>query len=47
LYEPRLLVTVRNALDKKKLVQETTMLKKKIGSKYQKIGNSPHLEENK
>ncbi len=41
----RLLVTVRNALDKKKLVQETTMLKKKIGSKYQMIGNSPALKK--
>lgn len=41
----RILVTVRNALDKKNLVQETTMLKKKIGSKYQMIGKSEPLQK--
>ncbi len=41
----RVLVTVRNALDKKKLVQETTLLKKKIGSKHRMIGNSEALNK--
>lgn len=41
----RILVTVRNALDKKNLVQETTILKKKVGTKYQMIGNSEPLQK--
>lgn len=41
----RILVTVRNALDKKNLVQETAILKKKVGSKYQMIGNSVPLQK--
>lgn len=41
----RILVTVRNALDKKNLVQETAILKKKVGSKYQMIGNSEALQK--
>lgn len=41
----RILVTVRNALDKKNLVQETVMLKKKVASKYQMIGNSAALQK--
>ncbi|MCQ2607500.1 MAG: sigma-54 dependent transcriptional regulator [Bacteroidales bacterium] len=48
----RILVTVRNALEKKNLVQETTklkqettMLKKKIGSRYQMIGKSEPLQK--
>lgn len=41
----RILVTVRNALDKKNLVQETTMLKKKVASKYQMIGQSEPLKK--
>ncbi|MBP5582486.1 MAG: sigma-54-dependent Fis family transcriptional regulator, partial [Bacteroidales bacterium] len=41
----RILVTVRNALDKKNLVQETAILKKKVGSKYQMIGNSEPLQK--
>ncbi|MCQ2958668.1 MAG: sigma-54 dependent transcriptional regulator [Bacteroidales bacterium] len=40
----RILVTVRNALDKKNLVQETTILKKKVASKYQMIGESEPLK---
>ena len=36
----RILVTVRNAL-----VQETAILKKKVGSKYQMIGNSEPLQK--
>ena len=40
----RLLVTVRNALDKGNLVVETKALKKKIAHKYQMIGRSPAIE---
>ena len=40
----RLLVTVRNALDKGSLVVETKALKKKIAHKYQMIGRSPAIE---
>ena len=40
----RLLVTIRNAMDKTKLVTETKVLKKKIGKKYQMVGNSAALE---
>lgn len=36
----RLLNTVRNALDKKELVVENTLLKKKVSKKYQMIGES-------
>ncbi|WP_034922689.1 sigma-54-dependent transcriptional regulator [Gillisia sp. CAL575] len=36
----RLLNTVRNALDRKELVVENTLLKKKVGKKYQMIGES-------
>lgn len=36
----RLLNTVRNALDKKELVAENKILKKKISKKYEMIGNS-------
>lgn len=41
----RLLVTVRNALDKSELVVETKTLKRKIASKYQMIGHSPAIEK--
>ena len=41
----RLLITVRNALDKNNLVKETRSLKKKVSQKYEMIGNSPGLEE--
>lgn len=41
----RILVTVKNALDKTILVQETKILKKKIENKYQMIGNSSALNE--
>ena len=40
----RLLVTVRNALDKSELVVETKALKKKIARKHQMIGQSPAIE---
>jgi DNA-binding NtrC family response regulator len=36
----RLLITVRNALDKEKLVFETKTLKKKVGSKNKMVGES-------
>ena len=39
----RLLNTVRNALDRKELVVENTLLKKKVGKKYQMIGESPAI----
>jgi len=40
----RLLNTVRNALDKKKLVVENKILKKKVSKKYEIIGNSEAIE---
>lgn len=40
----RLLVSVRNAIDKTNLVQETKVLKKKISKKYQIIGESPAIK---
>ncbi|WP_010228803.1 sigma-54-dependent transcriptional regulator [Gillisia marina] len=39
----RLLNTVRNALDRKELLVENTLLKKKVGKKYQMIGESPAI----
>ena len=36
----RLLNTVRNALDRKKLVVENKILKKKVSKNYEMIGNS-------
>tara|TARA_R100001369_G_scaffold954_4_gene3218 strand:+ start:91316 stop:92482 length:1167 start_codon:yes stop_codon:yes gene_type:complete len=39
----RLLNTVRNALDRKVLVVENTLLKKKVGKNYQMIGESPAI----
>ncbi|MCX8489755.1 MAG: sigma-54 dependent transcriptional regulator [Cyclobacteriaceae bacterium] len=41
----RLLVTVRNALDKNVLVKETKSLKKKVSYKYEMIGHSEALQE--
>ncbi len=40
----RLLITVRNALDKNNLVKETRSLKKKVSQKYEMIGSSGALE---
>ncbi|MDR2840904.1 MAG: sigma-54 dependent transcriptional regulator [Paludibacter sp.] len=40
----RLLVTVRNALDKGKLIAETKTLKRRFASQYQMIGQSPAIE---
>lgn len=41
----RLLITVRNALDRNNLVTETKTLKKKIAKRHQMIGNSPAIEK--
>ncbi|MFC4634884.1 sigma-54-dependent transcriptional regulator [Dokdonia ponticola] len=41
----RLLNTVRNALDKKHLVQENKLLKKKVSKKYEMIGNSDAISQ--
>jgi len=39
----RLLTTVRNALDKKELVIENKILKKKVSKNYEMIGKSPEI----
>jgi two-component system, NtrC family, nitrogen regulation response regulator NtrX len=41
----RLLITVRNAIDKVNLVTETKKLKKKISKNYEMVGSSPALEK--
>ncbi len=41
----RLLITVRNALDKNLLVTETRTLKRKIAKRHQMIGESPAIEK--
>ncbi len=41
----RVLVTARNALDKKNLITETKTLKKKISSKHQMIGESAAIKK--
>jgi len=41
----RLLITVRNALDRKNLVVETKTLKKKVAKRHQMIGASPAIEK--
>jgi two-component system, NtrC family, nitrogen regulation response regulator NtrX len=41
----RLLITLRNALDKNNLVKETKTLKKKVSQKYEIIGDSLPLQE--
>jgi len=41
----RLLITLRNALDKNSLVKETKILKRKVSTKYEIIGNSKALQE--
>lgn len=41
----RILVTVRNALDKNSLVKETKNLRKKIYSKYEMIGHSSGIQK--
>ncbi len=39
----RLLITLRNAIDKKALVNQTKILKKEIQKKYEIVGNSPAM----
>ena len=41
----RLLITVRNALDKSRLVLETKALKRKVSKQYEMIGESPAISE--
>ncbi len=41
----RLLTTVRNALDRKELVTENRMLKKKVSKNYEMIGDSPEISK--
>ncbi len=40
----RLLITTKNALEKKTLVQETKVLKKKVSSKYTMVGESAPIQ---
>jgi len=40
----RLLITVRNALDRQSLIRETKSLRKKVSKKYEMIGTSSALE---
>ncbi len=41
----RLLITIRNAIDKKELVNQTKTLKKEIERKYEIVGNSPFMQQ--
>jgi DNA-binding NtrC family response regulator len=41
----RLLITLRNALDKGNLVRETKTLRKKVGNKFQMVGESESMAE--
>lgn len=41
----RLLVTVRNAMDKSNLMTETKILKRKVSQKYEMIGNSKAISD--
>ncbi len=41
----RLLITIRNALDKSNLITETKVLKKKISKKYEMVGESPAIQQ--
>ncbi|MFO0267648.1 MAG: sigma-54-dependent transcriptional regulator, partial [Cyclobacteriaceae bacterium] len=41
----RLLVTLRNALEKNSLVRETKTLRRKVNQKYEIVGESPALAE--
>ena len=40
----RLLITLRNAMDKSKLITETKVLKKKVSQKYDMVGESEQIE---
>jgi len=39
----RLLITIRNAMDKTSLLTETRILKKRVGKKYEMVGDSPAM----
>jgi len=41
----RLLITLRNAMDKSRLVTETKALKRKVSKQYEMIGESPAIEK--
>jgi two-component system, NtrC family, nitrogen regulation response regulator NtrX len=41
----RLLITIRNAMDKSTLVSETKILKKKVSKKFEIIGDSPAIKK--
>lgn len=41
----RLLITIRNAMDKSTLVNETKILKKKVSKRYEIIGESPAIKK--
>jgi DNA-binding NtrC family response regulator len=41
----RLLITLRNAMDKTRLISETRVLKKKVSKKYEMIGESGSLQQ--
>ncbi len=41
----RLLVTIRNALDKTNLITETKVLKKKVSKKYEMVGESEAIQQ--
>ena len=41
----RLLITTKNALERKSLVQETKVLKKKVDNKYKMVGTSAAIEQ--
>lgn len=41
----RLLITIRNAMDKSTLVNETKILKKKVSKKFEIIGDSPAIKK--
>jgi len=41
----RLLITIRNAIDKSQLISETKILKKKVNKNYEMIGDSPAIRK--
>ena len=41
----RLLISLRNAMDKSELVKETRVLKKKVSKKYEMVGHSGKMEQ--
>src|SRR5260370_40129645 len=41
----RLLITLRNALDKSYLVKETRTLRKKVSQKFEMVGDSARMKE--